>query len=61
MLQKGISILYRACYFGYVEIVLLLLCHHAAADRPNDVRHSNTMYTVDIDACVIAVVIASHC
>ena len=48
MLQKGKSVLWRASFEGHTEIVLLLLHHHAAVDLPNDVRHSNTMYTVDI-------------
>ena len=51
MLQKGKSVLWRASFEGHIEIVLLLLHHHAAVDLPNDVRHSNTMYTIDIDAC----------
>ena len=51
MLQKGQSVLWSATYNGSYDIVLLLLRHHAAVDLPNDVRHSNTMYTVDIDAC----------
>ena len=57
MLQEGLSILWTASFKGYTEIVLLLLHHHAAVDLPNDVRHSNTMYTVDIDACTCY----SHC
>ena len=51
MLQKGQSVLWSATYNGSYDIVLLLLRHHAAVDLPNDVRHCNTMYTVDIDAC----------
>ena len=57
MLQKGESPLWKASYEGHTEIVLLLLRHHAEVDLPNDVRHSNTMYTVDIDTCTCY----SHC
>ena len=49
MLQKGQSVLWKASSGGYTEIVLLLLRHHAVVDLPNDVRHSNTMYTIAID------------
>ena len=59
MLQKGKSVLWIASFKGRAEIVLLLLRHHAAVDLPNDVRHCNTMYTVDIDACICAC--NSHC
>ena len=59
MLQKGYSVLFKASVKGYTEMVLLLLHHHAAVDLPNDVRHSNTMYTVDIDACTCTC--NSHC
>ena len=51
MIQKGDSVLWKASFEGHTEIVLLLLYHHAAVDLPTEVRHSNTMYTVDIDAC----------
>ena len=51
MLQEGDSVLWKASFKGYTKIVELLLRHHAAVDLPADVRHSNTMYTVDIDAC----------
>ena len=51
MIQIGESVLWKASFEGHTKIVLLLLHHHAAVDLPNDVRHCNTMYTVDIDAC----------
>ena len=51
MLLKGKSILWNACYKGHTDIVLLLLSNNAEVDLPNDVRYSNTMYTVDIDTC----------
>ena len=51
VLQKGQSVLWSAAYEGNGDIVLLLLRHQAAVNLPNDVRHSNTIYTVDIDAC----------
>ena len=50
MLQKGLSVLWKAGFEGHTEIVLLLLRYHAVVNLPNDVRHSNTMYTIDIDA-----------
>ena len=50
MLQKGRSVLWSAAYKENSDIVLLLLQHGAVVNLPNDVRHSNTMYTVDIDA-----------
>ena len=49
-LQKGKLVLWKASFEGHTEIVLLLLRHHAAVDLPNDVRHSNAIYTVNIDA-----------
>ena len=51
--QEGQSVLYLASYDGNTELVLLLLKHGAAVDLPNEVRHSNTMYTVDIDTCTV--------
>ena len=59
MLQKGHSILWIASFGGYTEIVLLLVRHHAAVDLPNDVRHSNTIYTINVDACTCTG--NSHC
>ena len=59
MLQKGYSVLSIASLKGRAEIVRLLLRHHAAVNLPTDVRHSNTMYTVDIDACTCTC--NSHC
>lgn len=46
MLQKGQSILWIAAHFGHTNIVLHLLEHGAEVDLPNDVRQSNTMYTL---------------
>ena len=57
MIQKGDSVLWSAAYEKNGDIVLLLLQHGAVVDQPNDVRHSNTMYTVDIDTCTCY----SHC
>ena len=57
MLQNGQSVLWTASFGGHTEIVLLLLRHHAAVDLPTDVRHCNTMYTVEI---VLAIAIAGH-
>ena len=51
ILQYGQSPLWSAAFNGLIDIVLLLLEHHAAVDLPNDVRHSNTMYTIHIDTC----------
>ena len=51
MLQKGYSVLWKASLKGLAEIVLLLLHQLAAVDLPTNVRHSNTMYKVDIDTC----------
>ena len=39
------------------DIVLLLLGNHAEVELPNDVRYSNTKYTVDMDTCACY----SHC
>ena len=49
MIQKGASPLWCAAHDGRKDIVQLLLDHHANVDLPNDVRHSNTMYTIHID------------
>ena len=49
MLQNGQSVLWAACYDGREDIILLLLSNHAEVNLPNDVRYSNTVYTVDID------------
>ena len=51
ILQYGESPLFIAAFKGLIDIVLLLLVHHAALDLPTDVRHSNTMYTIHIDTC----------
>ena len=61
MLQKGHSVLLIATLKGFAETVLLLLRHHAAVDlhTESDVRHSNTIYTIDIDACTCTC--NSHC
>ena len=57
MLQKGRSPLWKACFYGHTNIVQVLLRSDAEVDLPTDVRHSNTMYTVDIDTCTCY----SHC
>ena len=46
MLQKGQSILWKAAFNGHTDIALHLLEHGAEVDLPNDVRQSNTMYTL---------------
>ena len=46
MIQKGQSPLWFASSGGRNDIASLLL----ELDLPNDVRHSNTMYTVHIDS-----------
>ena len=58
MLQKGQSVLWKSSIKELTEIVLLL-CHHAAVDLPNDVRYGNTMYTETL-ILVPVIVIASH-
>ena len=44
---------------GNSDIVVVLLQHGAVVNLPNDVRHSNTMHTVDIGACTYYY--SSHC
>ena len=61
MLQRGASVLAKACYEGHIDIVALLLSVHPEVDLPNDVRYSYTitlcMHKADIDS---KLVIASH-
>ena len=47
MLQKGQSILWQAAFYDHTDIALHLLEHGAEVDLPtDDVRQSNTMYTL---------------
>ena len=59
MTQTGVSPLGFAVFDGYKGIVQLLLDHHANVDLPNDVRHSNTMYTQYTQYTLILVAIHS--